>query len=159
MQQYIDWFKNILRKPDKYAHLKRFSLFKDLNSFELYLLNNHLHTRNYKAGEVLFEPGYPLEAIYLIEKGEIEIIGPSHPSGHSILKKNQFLGLMDMFHENIRSSKATTLCDVQVLAVSQADLKELIDKNPRMGVKILLAVCSSFSNYIFHLANPGDSKQ
>ncbi len=159
MQQYIEWLKKILHKPNRYAHLKRFSIFKELSSFELYLVSNHLHKRSYKTGEVLFEPGFPLEAIYFIEKGEIEILGPSHPSGHSILKKNQFLGLMDMFHENIRSSKATAITDLQVLAISQADLKELINKNPRLGIKILLEVCSSFSNYIFHLSSPGESSQ
>jgi len=118
-----------------------------------------MHARHYKVGEVLFDKDYPLEVIFFIEKGEIEIEGHSHPKGRNVIKKNQFLGLMDMFHENIRSSKATALTEVQALAISKSDLLDLVNKNPRMGVKILKGVCKSFSNYIFQIAALHASEQ
>ncbi|PKN73813.1 MAG: hypothetical protein CVU50_01100 [Candidatus Cloacimonetes bacterium HGW-Cloacimonetes-3] len=147
----IRWLKTQLHKPDKNAALRRFSIFKKLSSFELYLLSNHLHKRSFKAGEMLFDRDYPLEMIFFIEHGEIEVLGTAHPSGHSVLTKNQWIGIIDMFHENIRSSSARALTDVQAIAVSRFDFLDLINKNPHMGVTILSAICESFSKYIFQL--------
>jgi CRP-like cAMP-binding protein len=147
----IRWLKSLLHKPDKNAPLRRFSIFKKLDSFELYMLNNYLHRRSYKAGEYLFDKDYPLEMIFFIEQGEIEVLGKAHPSGHSILKKNHWIGLMDMFYENIRSSSAKAITEVHVLAISRSDLLDLINNNPHMGVAILTGVCESFSKYIFQI--------
>ncbi len=152
MNQMLKWLKTIFIKQDKYKSLRHYPIFKELSSFELYLLNNYFHSRSFKTGEVLFDKNYPLEVIYFIEKGEIEIEGPSHPSGKSILKKHQFLGMMDMFHENIRSSKATAITEVEALAISRVDLMDVINKNPKTGVKILSGICRSFSNYIFRIS-------
>lgn len=118
-----------------------------------------MHKRSYKAGETLFGKDYPLEVIFFIEKGEIEVIGEAHPSGRSILKKNQFLGIMDMYYENIRNSTATAITDVSALAISRFDLQELMNKNPRTGVKILSGICASFSEYILKIsAKPENNK-
>ena len=150
---FLSWLNETLHKPDKNAKLRRFPVFKQLSSFELYLLNNYLHRRTYKAGEILFGKDYPLEVIFFIEKGDIEVIGGAHPSGRSILKKNEFLGIMDMYYENIRSSTATALTDVSALAISRFDLQELMNRNPKIGVKILSGVCTAFSAYIFHISS------
>ncbi len=147
----ISWLKSLLHKQDKYASLRKFSIFKKLDSFELYLISNHLHKRSFKAGDLLFDKDYPLEMIFFVEQGEIEVLGKAHPSGRSILKKNQWIGIMDMFHENIRSSSARALTEVHTLAISQYDFRDLINKNPHMGVTILSAICESFSKYIFQL--------
>jgi len=149
----LGWLKSLLHKPSKYASLRRYSIFKHLDSFELYLLNNFMHHRSFKQGEQLFDVGYPLEVVFFIEKGEIEVTGKANPNGRAILSKNQWIGIMDMFYENIRSSSAIALTDVQVLAISRQDLMDLINKNPHMGLKILNGVCESLSNYIFTLCN------
>ncbi|MDD4309280.1 MAG: Crp/Fnr family transcriptional regulator [Candidatus Cloacimonetes bacterium] len=153
LKQIGKWLLTLLHNPNKYAGLRKYSIFKNLNSFELYLLNNHLHLRNYKSGDMLFDKDYPLEVIFFIEKGEILVSGKVNPKQDIVLKKHQFLGMMDMFYENIRSSSAKALSDVKVLAISRYDLMDLINKNPHTGVKILTAVCQSFSHYIFDLAD------
>jgi len=158
VKDYINWLKTLLNKQDKYSELRKITVFKELSSFELYLLNNFLHHRSYKPGEILFDRDYPLEVVYFILSGEIEVIGPSHPSGHNILKRHQFLGMIDMFHEPNRSSKATAVTEVQTLAISRFDLMDLLKKNPRMGVKILSGVCKSFSNYIFQISQSVEKK-
>lgn len=149
---YLKWIKTLFDKPKKYIALRRFSTFKELSSFELYLLNNFMHRRTYKLGELLFDKDYPLEVVYFIEKGEIEVQGKLNPTGKAVLKKNQFIGLIDMFYESTRSSSAIALSEVEALAISRFDLLELINNNPRMGVKILTGVCKSFSQHIFSIA-------
>ncbi len=156
----IGWLKSLFRKTDKNAYLKKISIFSKLDSFELYLLNNFMHHRSFKAGELLFDKDYPLEMIFFIEQGEIEVLGKAHPSGRSVLKKNQWIGIMDMYHENIRSSSAKALTHVEANAISCKDFVDLMENNPHMGVKILTGVCESFSNYIFQIcANSSATSQ
>jgi len=156
LKLFIAWLKTLLHKPNKYAALKRYTIFKDLTSFELYLLNNYFHSRSFKVGEMLFDKDYPLEVVYFIDNGEIEVTGSTHPKGHCILKKHQFLGLLDMYHENIRSSTAVALTDVETRAISRHDLMDLIKHNQRMGIKILTGICTCFSNYIFTICTPAE---
>lgn len=156
MKLHLQWIKTLLHKPNKYIALRRYSIFKELSSFELYLLNNFMHHRSYKSGELLFDKGYPLEVIFFIEKGEIEVLGNTHSQSSVKLGKNQFIGLIDMFYESTRSSQAVAQTDVEAVAISCSDFMDLLKSNPRMGTKILTGVCKSFSNTIFHLSNPNE---
>lgn len=156
MKQLIGWLKGILTKPKSYLQYRRFPIFKDLDSYELYLLNNVMHSRSFRAGEVIYEAGFPLEVIYFIEKGEIELKGKLHPVGNEVLGKNQYLGLIDMFHEKIRSSTAIAKTDVNTFAISRTDLMDLIQSKPHTGSKILIAACKDFSKLIFTLSEQGE---
>ncbi len=153
----LGWLKSLFHKADKNAYLKEISIFRKLDSFELYLLNNFMHHRSFKAGELLFDKDYPLEMIFFIESGEIEVLGKAHPSGRSVLKKNQWIGIMDMYHENIRSSSARAITPVEANAISRKDFVDLMDNNPHMGVKILSGICESFSDYIFQICADASS--
>lgn len=155
----FDWLKTIWKKPDKYADLKKFPVLSELSSFELYLLNNFLHQRKFNKGELLYDKDHPLEVIYFILSGKVEVTGPTHPKGRFIVREFQILGLIDMFKEEIRSSSATALTEVTAYAVSRFDLKDLFNQNPHIGVKMLTAFCQTLSNYIFTISFPKRKKE
>ncbi|PKN80216.1 MAG: hypothetical protein CVU48_02930 [Candidatus Cloacimonetes bacterium HGW-Cloacimonetes-1] len=148
----FNWALSLLKGKDRFGNLRKFSVFKDLNSFELYLLHQIMNERAYVEGEILFENKFPLELIYFIDKGEVEVIGALQPNGSRLLKKNQFVGLIDMFQENVRSSSARVTQDSVFLAVSQTDLRKFIHDNPRIGIKILIRTCELISKFSFDLA-------
>ncbi|MEN6444598.1 MAG: cyclic nucleotide-binding domain-containing protein [Candidatus Cloacimonas sp.] len=145
------WLKEVLKKPDKYADLKNFPVLSELNSFELYLLNNFLHKRTFAEGEVLYEKGHPLEVVYFILSGKIEANGSIYPAGHNIIGANQVLGIIDMFNEETRSCSAKAITTTSVYAISRFDLMELIKQNPHLGIKLYTAFCKMLSNYIFKI--------
>lgn len=146
--------KTIWKKPDKYADLKKFPVLVETSSFELYLLNNFLHKRNFNSGELLYN-NHPLEVIYFIFSGEVEVTGITYPKGRYVVRELQILGLIDMFKEETRSSSATALTEVTAYAVSRYDLSDLFRQNPNLGVKMLTAFCQTLSNYIFNISSPG----
>lgn len=156
MKILLNWLKSWVNKPQAYLQFRRFSIFKDLNTFELFQLNNLMHHREYQANTTIYEAGYPLEVILFIEKGEIEISGGIHGKSTIVLGKNQYLGLIDMFHETIRSSTAVAKTAVTAFALSRTDLMDIIHANPKTGVKILMAVCSDFSNQMFLNSQAGN---
>ncbi|MDP2172801.1 MAG: cyclic nucleotide-binding domain-containing protein [Candidatus Cloacimonadaceae bacterium] len=153
IKDYVVWLKQVINKPSKYAILRRFVIFKELSSFELHLIDNYLHPREYKKGEMLFEEGYPLEAVFFIDKGEVQVSGPINSQETAVLKKNQFIGLIDMFNEDTRSSTAKAITDVSVLALSRTDLWYLINHNRVLGNKLLVAISRFLSKYLVEIAS------
>ncbi len=147
------WLINNLKRKEKHKDLRKYPIFKGLNVFELGLLNQIIHKREFAAGEVLFENKYPLELIYLIESGQVEVFGKLQPKGSRILKSFQYIGLIDMYHEETRSSSAKALNDTVVLAISKTDFERFIKTNPRIGVKLLQNFCRSISSFMFNLVS------
>ena len=152
VKDYLNWLGKILKKPDSYEAIKRISIFSDLNSFQLYELNNYMHTRRYKAGEIIFEQGYPLDAIFFILSGEVRVSGKLSGPDPITLRKNDFIGIIDMFHEGTRSSTALAVDEVDALAISKSDLTILIERDKNMGMKILSAICRYLSSLNFEKA-------
>lgn len=140
MKPLLNWFKSLFNKPEVYLQYRRFGIFKELHSFELYLLHNNMHQRSFKAGEVLFEEGYPMEVIYFIEKGEISLNDVPHTIG-----RNQVLGLWDLFSGGKRNSTAKAVTDVSAFAIAESEFLELLDAKPRMGIRILKAICAELA--------------
>lgn len=149
----MQWLSGLLKPKVKHENLKKFPLLKDLNVFELSLFRQICHHRHFAADEVLFEVKYPLEMIFLITKGEVEVLGKLQMGKSRIIKKHQHIGIIDMFHEVERSSTAKATVETDVLAVSRTDFLRFIRSNPKTGVKILHNVCLSLSSFIFMLTD------
>lgn len=128
----------------KYSVHRSFPLFSELSNLELKLLENILIERNYKPNELLFEETYPLEAVFLIIEGEVKLEGKLP----GLRESGEIIGLVDMFKDQYRSSSARATRNTRVWAVSRTDLLNLIDKNPRLGTKILKAICRYLGSHI-----------
>jgi len=137
MKSIYDWLISLFHKPQIYLGYRVFRIFQELSSYELYLLHGIVHQRSFKANEVLYEAGYPMEVIYLIIEGEISLNDVEHQIG-----KDKVLGLWDMFSGAKRNSTAIALTDVSVYAISRSDLMELMEARPRLGMKILQGCCA-----------------
>ncbi len=148
------WIINSLKKKEKHKDLRKYKLFKGLNVFELGLLSQIIHKREYAEGEYLFEEKYPLELVFLIESGVVEVRGKLQPGGPKILQNYQDIGFIDMYGDEIRSSSARALKDSVVLAISKRDFQSFLKDNPRIGVKLLQNICISLSEFIFNLVEP-----
>jgi len=97
---------------------------------------------------VLFEEGHPLEVLFFIVSGELQVTGKLNPQGSAVLKKHQFIGVKDLFGDNKRSGSATALTDLSVLALTESDFQDLISKNKRLGNKLLKACCEFLASYL-----------
>jgi CRP-like cAMP-binding protein len=58
----------------------------------------------------------------------------------SILKEGDFFGEMSMFDSSLRSASIKTLTEVEVGAIRQADFLTLLDRNPRIGRSLVIAL-------------------
>jgi len=142
------WFQRLLNPRDEHKHLLRYSLFKDLNAHQRSLVASFLHSREFRAGESVFERGYPLEVIYFVESGEMELTPLFDGDASTVLKKNQFVGVLDLFSGKKRLSSAKALTDLKLKALSEDDLQEILTRDPALGVKLLQACCCFMGGFI-----------
>jgi signal-transduction protein with cAMP-binding, CBS, and nucleotidyltransferase domain len=147
----IDFFKQwnsyLHTKKDRFAYLRNFPILKDFNTFELYLFSQIINERNYKENEFVYLHESPLEVLYLILSGSIEITDYFKDTGKAILlDEYQFLGIIELFNDNKRKGDAKAKSDSVLLAISHLDFKTFIKNNPRTGTKLLNNICLALSN-------------
>lgn len=115
-------------------------LFEDLTPRELDAVRRLLHRREYVAGESIFIQGEPGLGMYIIVRGAVSI--QSEPSGRELveLADGDFFGEIALLNEVIRTATARAKTDCTLLSLFQPDLLSLLDRNPRLGVKVLLSL-------------------
>ncbi|MEO0558281.1 MAG: cyclic nucleotide-binding domain-containing protein [Bacteroidota bacterium] len=115
-------------------------LFEELSARELDAVRRLLHRREYVAGESIFVQGEPGLGMYIIARGEVSI--QSEPTGRELvaLTQGHFFGEIALLNEVIRTATARAATDCTLLSLFQPDLLGLLDRNPRLGVKILIAL-------------------
>ncbi|MCK9333484.1 MAG: hypothetical protein M0Q19_10005, partial [Candidatus Cloacimonetes bacterium] len=86
MQRILNWIGAWFKGRQTYLQLKEYSIFEQLGSFDLFLLDELMHVRKFQPEEVIFESGYPLEVIYFIQAGEILLKGNKGNSYDKVLR-------------------------------------------------------------------------
>lgn len=115
-------------------------LFEDLTPREIDTVQRLLHRREYVAGEAIFTQGEPGLGMYIIMRGVVSI--QREPTGRELttLTDGDFFGEIALLNEVIRTATARAKTDCLLLSLFQPDLLSLLDRSPRLGVKVLLAL-------------------
>jgi len=118
--------------------LKRIPVFDGLDARELLQIEKILHEREYRPEERIFLQGDPGLGMYIIIEGNIEIV--SEPGHHilTVLHEGEFFGELALLDESPRTATAIAQSPCRLLCLVQSDLYDLIDRNPKLGVKILV---------------------
>lgn len=118
--------------------LRGLPLFETLNSRELSALERILYRRTYAADEVLFRRGDPGVGMYIIQNGRVAILFEDRLLAE--LKDGEFFGEIALLNETPRSATAVARTPCTLLGLFQPDLLGLLERNPRLGVKLLFAL-------------------
>jgi len=97
-------------------------LFEMLSPVELEYVADLARPRQFKSGEVIFEEGSVGDSIFVIAKGEIEILQKSNGGGEqtiAVLGSPSFFGEMSLIDKERRSATARprSSCDLLQLSV------------------------------------------
>jgi CRP/FNR family transcriptional regulator len=123
--------------------LRNVPLFRDFDETELMQVAGLVTTRRYAKHQTIFREGDPGQTFYLILSGSVAVVRIA-PDGRetilSILKERDFFGEMSVFDTSVRAASVRTMTDAEVGVIERNDFLGLIDKTPRIGRLLVIAL-------------------
>jgi CRP/FNR family cyclic AMP-dependent transcriptional regulator len=130
--------------------LKRTDIFYDLTPMHLEMISAICEEKNARAGEVLFEENSPGKELYVIVRGEVEILlDPSLVGGAtprratgpvtiSTMRDGQTFGEIALVDQGVRSATARCATDnVRLLVIPRQKLLMLCETYPELGYRVM----------------------
>lgn len=133
-----------------YTLLRDIPLFDGLSRGELSAIKSILHRREYDPGEVLFHQGNPGVGMYIIREGTIEIVYEPTDDTLAELSDGDFFGELALLNETPRSATAVARTGAVLYGLFRPDLLGLVEREPSLGVQILLRMSQVISERLIH---------
>lgn len=131
----------IVKKGSAEDILRSVPAFAGLSVRELKEVAEICHYRDYRSGETVFAQGDPGLGMYIVQDGNVAIVMNDREGRTrelSVLSVGDFFGEMGLIDESPRSATASCRTDCRLIGFFRPDLFELIEKDPRLGIKIVL---------------------
>lgn len=119
--------------------IKRFACFRDLSEEQLNSLAKISNSVCYSPGHVLFEEGQQGECLYLLIDGDVEVFFQAEETGLDkvdTVSSEEMVGCSAMVPPYTYTATEKTLSQVEVLEINTDDLRDLIEKDPHLGLKL-----------------------
>jgi CRP/FNR family transcriptional regulator, cyclic AMP receptor protein len=121
--------------------LARVPLLADLEQGELERIAQVAIPRSFPKGARVFHEGDESDACYVIRDGEVRVTR-EHSDGRAIalatLGPGELVGELAMLDGGVRSASVEALSDVELLALSAADMKGLLERNADITTKLVV---------------------
>ncbi|MDQ7958032.1 MAG: cyclic nucleotide-binding domain-containing protein [Rhodocyclaceae bacterium] len=134
--------------------LLRSSMVAELDAHEARLVIDAMSPMLVAAGTVIMEEGQTDDADYmaLLLEGQVRAETASGVPGEevviSILNPGQLIGEMGMLDGSPRSATCTALTDVKMATLSRAALRGMVEVQPALAARLLLAVAQSMAQRV-----------
>ncbi len=138
---HIQESKRVLRQSD---------LFRDLNEIHLDLVLMVCEEIGYRAGEYIFHQNDPGNALYIVARGQVDILmesqmTQSEPMTVAALGDNDTFGEILLVDEGARSASARCRADTQLLRLSRDRLLKLCYDYPEIGFHIMHRIAAELA--------------
>ncbi len=131
-----------------YELLKSVPIFQDLNRREFHKIQSILHRRSWGTDEVIVQEGDPGVGMYLIVSGEVKIVQQGDDGGAqqlATLVGGDFFGEQALLDQSPRTASAIAVEPCSAIGFFRPDLMEIIESNPRLGLKIVMRLSQMIS--------------
>lgn len=130
--------------------LAQIPFFTDLPPDELDRLMSELAVVKLKSGEILFHEGDPGEHLYVVVKGELEILMAPGTKNELILNnihEGEYIGEMSLIQPGgIRSASARASGNVVALSMSRTQFKDLLKRHPHLANAMVRVLSQRLDN-------------
>ncbi|MBT3344849.1 MAG: cyclic nucleotide-binding domain-containing protein [Gemmatimonadetes bacterium] len=140
--------RNSEREDELYEILSRVPIFQDLGRREFERVRGILHRRSYSEGEAIVREGDVGVGMYVILAGEVSIVQQGldgTPLELAVFGPGDFFGDQVLLDESPRTASAITRSPTRAVGFFRPDLLELIERNPRLGLKIVMRLSHMIS--------------
>ena len=134
--------------------LKQYPLFSDLNETQLREVAQLCEAECFYPGHTLFKEGQPGTKIFILVKGEVELlftIGQEGPTRVGLATAGEIIGCPGLVPPYTNTATARSLTETEVLAIDIADLRELFEQDCPLAVSIQRHIIQSLLDCIVGL--------
>jgi CRP-like cAMP-binding protein len=136
--------------------LKRTDIFYDLSNEQLEMVAELCHEIHYRTGEMIFEEQSASDELYIIARGEIEILvdpsiieaSPTSPRPVTIatMRAGQIFGEIALVDQGLRSAGARSASeDTRLLVIPRVKLLNLCNKYAELGYRVMRNVAAELA--------------
>ncbi len=129
-----------MEKLDAAEFLSKIAILKELSTDELLVLSDSMEIRDYLEGRNVFEEHETGTELFIIQKGEVEVVKNSELADKQELlgcmAENDFFGEMAIVGSDLRCATVRTLTDTTLYVLSLDCLNSLETESPQIALKI-----------------------
>jgi len=125
--------------PTDPNYLRDFSCFRNLSDDQLNSIAEITNAVCYPPGYVLFEEGKPGERLFFLVKGDVEVlynIGEAGQVRVDTVKGEEIVGCSALVEPYVYTATERSLTEVEVLEVDAVSLRELMQRDYRLGLSL-----------------------
>lgn len=129
------------------AAIKRIPLFAGFDASTLKLLAFSSSYVTLRPGEVLFRQGDPSDSVYLVDDGEVDVIG--YHDGQEViiarLGRHQLLGEMGVFRHGPRTATLRAAAESKLLRFEADIFLQLVTGNADAALAVMRNLCDKLA--------------
>lgn len=119
--------------------LSEVDIFRDLSQAEMAAIDGAAPSKSYAAGELLYTPHNPVEALFILKRGRVRVFRVS-PDGKAvttaIITPGTIFGEMVLLGQHMHDNFAEALEDTVVCVMSRADVHRFLLSDARIATRI-----------------------
>ncbi|MBC2460570.1 Crp/Fnr family transcriptional regulator [Clostridium beijerinckii] len=140
-------------------------IFENLNRDELVEIVNKINHKEFNKGDVIFTEGNIANTLYFINEGKIKLYKYTKDGKEQILhilSEGDFFGELELIKPSKYRFNSKAIEDAKICTLTKEEMKDIMMKNPEIGIKVLETVgerLSKVENLVQNLAtNDVDSR-
>lgn len=133
--------------------LRKVPIFSELSNKELEKVGYISHMREYDDEEIIFHESQPGAGMYMIRIGKVRIVHKTATGDDqelTILSDGDFFGDVGLLDNSPRTAAAISMGKSQIIGLFRPEILKLIDKDPKLGCKILLKLARGIAARLRH---------
>jgi CRP-like cAMP-binding protein len=122
-----------------FNYLRNYSCFDDLDDDQLRKVGDLCETECFYPNHTLFEDGKPGTHIYLLAKGEVEILFAIGEEGSTPVERmgvGRVVGCSALIPPYMYGSSARSLNEIETLMIDAAQLRKLMKEDCALGMSV-----------------------
>lgn len=120
--------------------LRKIPLFEHLTGRELRTVSKLVYLRTYQPEEQIFQVNQPGAAMFIVKKGNINIVLPGTNDSETLLAKlgpGTFFGELALLDNSPRSATAKATENTEAIAFFRSEFNRLLNMYPSIGIKVM----------------------
>ena len=130
------------------ATTRHMAIFQGLEDGELSKIAALCRVIKLPAGSTILQAGESTKTFYMVIDGTLDVFAPDSDTQIGHIGSGEFLGEIALVTRQTHNATVVTASDVDLIALKHRDFEHLIDRYPRIGLKVMRNIATSLGQRV-----------